>query len=300
MVDAEKRLPLVDAIKDEQARNTTRRQGLIKQIQQELGDKRLIVYTANFHHPNSSMQHSDITPFEELLIDVGTTEDLYLMIDSPGGDPNIAEKLLMMCRARCKNFVAIVPNTAKSAATLICLGVDEILMGYLSELGPIDPQIRIFSAQGAWVFVPAQTIIDGFDDLAKGLKTTQNPTSELDPRAYLQLLSKLDPPTYDYAKKAQKLTDQFASAWLSKYMLKGNRQKVDNIVRELANATKWLSHGRAISYEMAKDLGLNVKMMERDGKLWKMIWELYVLSERHLQTTSRAKLFESETVSVHQ
>ena len=42
-------------------------------------------------------------------------------------------------RISADKFVAVVPRRAKSAATLIALGADEIHMGMMSELGPIDP-----------------------------------------------------------------------------------------------------------------------------------------------------------------
>ena len=41
-----------------------------------------------------------------------------------------------------------IPRQAKSAATLICCAADEIHMGSLSELGPIDPQIDQLPALG--------------------------------------------------------------------------------------------------------------------------------------------------------
>jgi len=34
-----------------------------------------------------------------------------------------------------------VPRHAKSAATMIALGADQVHMGLLSELGPVDPQV---------------------------------------------------------------------------------------------------------------------------------------------------------------
>ena len=47
-----------------------------------------------------------------------------------------------------ENFVIVVPRHAKSAATLLCCAADEIHMGSLSELGPIDPQINKLPALG--------------------------------------------------------------------------------------------------------------------------------------------------------
>ena len=45
-------------------------------------------------------------------------------------------------------FVVAVPRMAKSAATLVCLGADEIHMGLTSQRGPIDPQIGGLPALG--------------------------------------------------------------------------------------------------------------------------------------------------------
>jgi len=64
------------------------------------------------------------------------------MINSPGGNADVAEKMIRMCRQRFQTFNIIVPDYAKSAATMIALGSDKIMMGYLAELGPIDPQLR--------------------------------------------------------------------------------------------------------------------------------------------------------------
>jgi len=47
-----------------------------------------------------------------------------------------------------KKLVVAVPRMAKSAATLMCLGADEIHMGPLGELGPIDTQLGGLPALG--------------------------------------------------------------------------------------------------------------------------------------------------------
>ena len=64
-----------------------------------------------------------------------------LLVDSPGGDAKAAYQLGMLLKKRCGRFVAIVPRYAKSAATLLCLGAQEILMSADAELGPLDVQI---------------------------------------------------------------------------------------------------------------------------------------------------------------
>lgn len=65
------------------------------------------------------------------------------MLDSPGGDGETAVRLARSTQARCARFTVIVPDQAKSAATILALGAHEILMGPTSDLGPVDPQFQL-------------------------------------------------------------------------------------------------------------------------------------------------------------
>jgi len=68
-------------------------------------------------------------------------QKIALVIDSPGGDAKCAYRIARFIRKRCGGFVAVVPEYAKSAATLICLGADKIILGKNAELGPLDHQV---------------------------------------------------------------------------------------------------------------------------------------------------------------
>jgi hypothetical protein len=92
----------------------------------------------------------------------------------------------------------IVPDSAKSAATLIAIGADEIVMGYCSELGPIDPQVEITTASGERMGRPAQSFLDGLEEIVSSVGS-----GALSP-AYFPLLDKLDPALIDFCKKALK------------------------------------------------------------------------------------------------
>lgn len=73
------------------------------------------------------------TPAAETEIDV--------WLDSPGGDPHAAYKLMLDLRSRCRTLRVVIPDYAKSAATLFALGMDVIFMAPAAELGPLDIQI---------------------------------------------------------------------------------------------------------------------------------------------------------------
>jgi hypothetical protein len=74
---------------------------------------------------------------------------IALIITSGGGAIEPAYLISNLCRESASmKFVAVVPRRAKSGATLLCCGADEIHMGQMSELGPIDPQFNGLPALG--------------------------------------------------------------------------------------------------------------------------------------------------------
>ncbi len=76
-------------------------------------------------------------------------KDVLLIIVSSGGSIEPAYQISKICRSFAKErFCVAVPRQAKSAATLIALGADEIHMGPLGHLGPIDPQLGGLPALG--------------------------------------------------------------------------------------------------------------------------------------------------------
>lgn len=77
----------------------------------------------------------------------GDDQDILIVVSSPGGKIEPAYLISKSCKKLAENrYLVAVPRRAKSAATLLCLGADEIHMGLMSELGPIDPQIRGYPA----------------------------------------------------------------------------------------------------------------------------------------------------------
>jgi len=76
-------------------------------------------------------------------------QDILLILYSLGGLIEPAYLISKCCQEYTKDkFIIAVPGQAKSAATLLAMGADEIHMGLMSELGPIDPQIGRYPALG--------------------------------------------------------------------------------------------------------------------------------------------------------
>lgn len=267
---------------------------LIPQL--EKNNKKLIVYIARVGSPNSSISSDDIAPFGSMLSTIGKVENLDLMIHSPGGNGVVAEKIVEMCRNHCKkHFRVIVPNMAKSAATLIALGADEIVMGDSSELGPIDPQ-KIINVGGVLQQISAQSFIQARKKLLKDLqelrKKGQDTTgilqqlafSSMDPAFILECEREVEF-AKDFVKKRMPggmLKEKFSSLSLTQ-----RTRKASNIARNLTSTNKRFIHGRMIGPAECNTIGLNITELKQEDSDWEKIFELYVRAEVFIMVNSK-------------
>jgi hypothetical protein len=284
-IPAPEQTPLFHAF--EQPRYT--RQNLIRAIE-ERTQRRLVCFIAG---PQTSLAANDVPPFVDLLHDVEVDSDVDLLLHTPGGDVDQAERIVLLCRKRVGKgeFRVVVPDSAKSAGTLIAIAADEIVMGEPSELGPIDPVITITTPDGELMTRPAQSFLDGLQDIVN-----QIGGGDLSP-AYFPLLDKLDPALIDFCRKALSRSEQFAERFLIRYMLKGDPDKARALARELNDVKKHLSHGAVIDAERADAMGLNVRVLGPGDDLWQAYWRLYCLGRLALSTTSQ-RLFEGRRASL--
>jgi hypothetical protein len=83
-----------------------------------------------------------IGPFHQQLREVGRQPKLDLWIHSHGGMTEMPWRLIQLLRCYCDELGVLVTATAQSAATHVALGANEIVMGPLSVLSPVDPSRR--------------------------------------------------------------------------------------------------------------------------------------------------------------
>src|SRR3989338_3090746 len=113
---------------------------LLSQIQ-GLRRSRVVTYlTSDRQGPINARVAMDIIPIisKQLRI-IGKTDNIDLFLYSAGGDTMVPWRLVSMIREYCEEFSVLIPYKAHSAATMISLGADYIVMSDLSELSPIDP-----------------------------------------------------------------------------------------------------------------------------------------------------------------
>ena len=116
------------------------RKQLIQQIE-GLRQSRIITYlTSDRQGPLNARIAMDVIPLiNKHLQTIGKAKNIDFLLYSAGGDTMVPWRLVSMIRDYCEKFSVLVPYKAHSAATMIALGADEIVMSNLSELSPIDP-----------------------------------------------------------------------------------------------------------------------------------------------------------------
>ena len=77
--------------------------------------------------------------------------EIDVWLESAGGDAHAAYKLFLDLRSRASKIRVVIPDFAKSAATLFVLGTDEVHMGPAAELGPLDMQMEHPDREGIWI-----------------------------------------------------------------------------------------------------------------------------------------------------
>ena len=179
------------------------------------------------------------------------------ILHTPGGDISATESIVDYLRSIFGvNIRAIVPQIAMSAGTMIALSCSTIILGKHSNLGPIDPQIG---------GIPAHGVIEEFNQ-AKA-EVLANPATAM---IWQPIIAKYTPTLVGQCVKAIQWSETMVTEWLKTGMFNGDadaQEKADSIVQELGSHTLTKSHGRHISRDRAKALGIKVITLEDDDDI---------------------------------
>lgn len=218
------------------------------------------------------------------------TRKLDLFIHSPGGDPDAAEQICEYLRTQYDHIRAIVPLQAMSAATMMALSADEIIMGDHSQLGPIDPQLTIQTPEGARQ-ASAQAIKDQFE-LAQ--KQCADPAAL---PAWMPILRTFAPGLLAACDHAAKRAEEIVSTAMAKYMLAGDpdaSQKAAEAAGWFGDAKTLLSHGRPVRRDEAREHGVVVHNLEEDDDFQDAVLSVHHAVMHTLASTPSVKMIENE------
>jgi hypothetical protein len=235
------------------------RQQLIRDYE-EVTSAFLIVVIDQIFPPN-------VTYLEELLFDCEPSKPLHVLLASPGGDGETALRMLRSMQARCSELTVIVPDLAKSAATLVCLGADRIVMGPAGDLGPVDPQFLLPNRS----LVSAKEIVAAVDE-AEGRVKTNPETFPL----FAGLLQDVNMLMVEQARSALSRSEVLVAEALA--CCRGRTEvDVERLQQQLKEKLidEPTTHMAVFGAGAARDLGLPVEEAGTSSREWAILWSLW-------------------------
>jgi hypothetical protein len=258
-------------------------------------EKPLICYFTSFSRP-VLINNKDAEMIKDILEKMGNLKNgVSMMISSPGGDGVAAERIVNIMRSYSGTgkYQVIVPGRAKSAATIICLGSEEIIMSNTSELGTIDPQVLIEEESQSY---PAYILINAFNELfEEAIETNGN----LEP--YIQQLSRFDYFDIKQFETWMELSESIAVKLLKSGMMKGlNEDDIKNKIKMFLVPKQTKTHSRPIYAPECKKCDLNIRIINRENEneLWNYLYELYARVYHLTNRMPPVKIIESKDISM--
>lgn len=225
--------------------------------------------------PPVFMAEDAIRPmFDHLRGRDDTSRPIDLFIYSRGGDVEVPWRIVSMIREFCTRFNVIVPYHAHSAATLVALGANEIVMGAKAELGPIDPSLARSGRGGRAEEISAEDVMSYLRFLRDGVGLSdQSSLTSL----VASLADGVQPLTLGTVFALHSHVRMVAEKMLRLHMR--NEQAIQGIVSALVE--RMHLHGHAIGRKEAKSLGLKISIPTPEVE--KAIWELFESYEEALK-----------------
>lgn len=207
--------------------------------------------------------------------------ELDFIIISNGGDPIAAQRLISFLRERFDKITVLIPYVAYSAATILALGADEIIMHPFSNLGPVDPQLSFVKKD----FMGQDTQYKySSEDIRNYIAFLKEDVGISDQKYLAKAISNLNADVgairIGGAKRSQQLSLTLSEKLLVAHT--GDRGLAEKISRQLNSS--FYDHGYAVSRREAKDIGLKVDYP--DEELEGLLWELWLDYANEMQMES--------------
>lgn len=210
--------------------------------------------------------YAHIDVFEELVVEnfvdavsqlKPKPNKLFLLLNSPGGTLLSSYKIAKALREFFDNITVFVPNIAASGGTLVALIGNKIVMGPMSSLSPLDPQLFIGGKRRYSALTPLKAL-DRWNQAFAKL------TAEEAPYPKKALVDKLDPLLIEECTAIANAAVGYAQEVL---LLTGYSQSQAN---KIANNLVWNApiHDYHLGIKEAKLIGLKVESCDRCRQMW--------------------------------
>lgn len=255
-----------------------RRKELIEELE-GLRTSRVVTYVTSDRQPTGAQIGGDaVRQLYEHLRHLGHVAKLDLYLYSTGGAIDVPWRIVTALREASDEWNVLIPFRANSAATLLALGADTIVLGRQGELGPIDPilgimrlvpqpgggqsrmqdNISVEDVMAYTRFVTERAGLSDQDALAVGLS---------------KLTDRMDAVSIGNLYRTHQHIRDVARRTLLSRKEPATEQTMATIVETLAERV--YAHGHAIGLKDAKEIGLPAEAAtaDEDRAMWELLNE---------------------------
>ena len=228
----------------------TKTQGLIEKLSQRLGGP----VVAYWNGARGAVCHSDVVALYHVLSRLGEHETIYLFLKSDGGSGQVSLRLVNLLRQHCQRLVALVPLECASAATMVAIGADRILMGPTAYLTAVDTSLNHALSP---VDRDNDRVSVSLNELQRVIRLWREQQGDTPENAYKTLFQYVHPLVIGAVDRAESLSIMLCRELLAYHI--ADEAKADAIATALNG--KYPSHGYPILLDEAVKIGLKAERM---------------------------------------
>lgn len=267
---------------------TAERKKQLKRISTIRGRDILVYASDSTKNAPTQIDYSDLLPFSDQLSNL-KKDSIDIILETPGGFAEVVEDMVRLIRHRYEKVGIIVPGYCKSAGTIFAMAGDEIFMGPMSALGPIDAQIMFNNKRFS-----ADAFLEGLEKIKEEVVST----GKLNP-AYIPMLQNISPGEIQHCENAQNLSKKLVYEWLAEFKFKywnthsttgkpvteaDKLSRATEIAAALCKQSEWLTHGRSINIADLERLKLKITDYSKNADLNDAILRYYTLLRMTFET----------------
>ena len=270
-----------------------KRKALIAKIEEMRGAKVICYLTSLRPGVPAQMAEDQVRIFFDhlLLLPSRPEKQIDVFLVSNGGSGTVPWRLTALLREFAERVCVLIPYRAYSAATMLALGADEIVMHPFGEMGPIDPTVSndfnpVEQATGRRLGISVEDV-KAYVSFIKEFVGIRHEDELI--KAVEILANKVHPLALGNVERFVSQSRMIARKILKTHIKDSDEHVIDDIVENLASRLYF--HGHPINRKEARELRLKV-LDSPQPELEAAMWDLYKLYEEDFQNTDRLRVVD--------
>jgi hypothetical protein len=228
-----------------------RTQPVVERLSAALGEP---VFTY-WNSTKGAICQNDVAGLYALMRSIGKVERLSLFIKSDGGSGQASLRMVNLLRQYVKHLTVLAPLECQSAATMLALGADRILMGPLAHLSAVDTSLTHDLSP---IDRDNDRVSVSNDELLRVIRLWGEQSKDSTTNPYQALFPYVHPLVIGAVDRSSALSTRICEEILSYHMEdKARAREISNILN-----SGYPSHNYPITLREANRIGLKVEPMD--------------------------------------